>query len=145
MTDKYAFGWDDDAAVECAELDALLEDIEAVLSKHGVGFVLEHDYEERSKIMLVKYDRAVVQAVGYYSIALIESLSDYREGIDWLDRARSAYDAKCREVMKQKEALRAARENELREARENAKALRAQEVIRDGLIIDGTHYKLVKE
>ena len=88
MGTKYSFGWssNNEDDVECPELSAFLEDINAVLERHGVGLEWDRDYEGYDKIVLVPFAR--------HDLDFTANLSDYSGGVPWLDAAKANFEAK---------------------------------------------------
>ena len=132
MLKKYAFDYPEEAAVECAELDTFLADIDEVLKKHGVGLKIDGwESVGAGFIRLVPYK-------DHESDIFTDQLSEYRGGVPWLDRAKAAFLQKKEEIYAKCDA----------EQEEKAKAKRQaveDKMLRDGLTLGGKRYKLVEE
>lgn len=86
---KYAFGWNERAAVECPAMDSFINDLAAVCEKHGAGFEMESYSDGGGYLVVVPYKSADFTIFSGH-------LDEYRGGIPWLDEAKARYD-KARE------------------------------------------------
>lgn len=142
MANKYSFsGWslrEDHDAVECPELDALVSDLIAVFARYGAGIELRDNYEERSKTILVPYEKADFDWLTDY-------LDDAQQGIPWLDAACAAYNSNREaryEAERKAEADRRAQDKAMRDAQRRAAE---QSAIEHGVELGGKKYRLVEE
>ena len=131
----YKFGWNEEDAVQCPELEAFVADWIAVCRKHGVGFDLsrESDYEGGydARIVLVPFEEMDMAI-------LTDDLEHSERGISWLDRARDEYERRRDERHRRADA--AEREKELRLQRE-----KAARMLEAGIVLEGKRYRLVEE
>ena len=128
---KYNFGgYHPEANVECSQLDAFLDALEAVCEKHGLGF--QKDYDDRRTIILVPY------AEGEDLQDFLASDLELATDIPWLAAAMDFYKANVRRIREREDARREA---------EQVAAGRAhrERLLRDGIELEGKRYRLVEK
>lgn len=128
MSNLYGFDAYSGVKVPCPELDAFLDDLDAVLKKHGVGIEFDR-WDEYPKLTLVPYD-------GDLSM-FTDHLSDCGR-IPWLEAAKERW-TKARDAHRERERL-------AEEARRKAKAEADRDrALKDGVVLAGQKYRLVPD
>jgi hypothetical protein len=136
---KYCFGWSNEDAVECPELDSLIEDVVAAFEKHGAGISLEGGYDDESaKIVLVKFEQDDFNW-------LTDHLREYSGGIPWLDEAKARYNQNNIERCQRYEAAKAAKAAAQKAKLEAQKQAAIDAAVRDGIELAGKRYRLVEQ
>ena len=118
-------------AVECPELEALIDDLDAAFKKHGVGFGIERGYDEPDKIILVPLAQA-----DHDFMTL--NLEDASPDIPWIVAARSAAMTKRDARYSAERSAAAAKQDALQKAK-------TEQLLRDGIELGGKRYKLTPE
>jgi hypothetical protein len=131
---KWTFGYGDEDAVECPQLDAFRNDLIALCRKHGVSIEHERGWGDGDSghIKLIPYREGDALDDVFYH------LEDAGEGISWLDSARDQfhanqqrrYDARRKAEADQKAAL---------EKRQ------VDEALAKGVVLQGKKYRLVPD
>lgn len=130
----YAFSDYSPVKVPCPELDAFIADITAVLKKHGVG--LGYDDGDWRRLVLVPFAQ-------HEADIFVDNLDEYGNGIPWLDAAKTAWKEAKDQAARAQDRRNREQVEEMERRRFAAVAHQQQDMIQNGMIIDGKHYKLV--
>lgn len=124
---KWNFGdYPCDVNVECPELDAFLDDLDAVLKKHGVGIEFDR-WDEYPKLTLVPYDG---------DLSMFTDHLDYGGRIPWLEDAKKRWHAAAAAYSERRKA----EEEAARKAKAEAERDRA---LKEGVVLAGKRYKII--
>src|SRR4051812_40044389 len=103
----YKFDWSN-ITVNCEKLDQFMEEFKRLCNAYGIGFEVDSDYDSSiAKIIIVPYGK------GDFDM-FTDSLSEYRGGVPWLDKARDEHG----ELVDKRNQQRAAELETLREVKE---------------------------
>lgn len=127
MSRLWKFSDYSEVAVACPELDAFIDDLDAVFKKHGVGVKFD-SCSEYPKLTLKPYDGDLQ--------AFTEHLDESR-GIPWLDAAYEHWGKVRDEVYEmERRAEKAAKERKAEAERDAA--------LKNGIVLAGKKYRLVE-
>lgn len=130
---EWTFGYGNEDAVECPELDAFRNDLIALCRKHGVSIEHERGWDgEGGNIKLIPYrDGDALDDVFRY-------LEEAERGIPWLDAARVQYESN----RNRRAAARRKAEADLKAALEKRQV---DEALAKGVVLQGKKYRLVPD